>query len=125
MISDLQFRALNFRATLAGRSVQNKADSGGHFTSEKQSVSSSLVEAKSVVVQDLQGKYSLASEASRITSPREEEAKSSRENSAERHALPSSALVDKMIKRAKISSFGTSDLSLNSLPMSTILLVLI
>lgn len=87
---------------MAGRSVQNKVDRGEHFISEKQSVSSSLVEAKSVVVQDLQGKY----ETSRTTSPQEEEAKSSRESSVERHVLPSSALVDKIIKRAKISSFG-------------------
>lgn len=91
---------------MAGRSVQNKVDSGGHFTGEKQSVSSSLLEAKSLVVQDLLGEYPLAGETSRITSPREEEAKSSRENSVERHVLPRSALMDAKIKRAKISSFG-------------------
>lgn len=58
------------------------------------------------MVQDLQGKYSVAGETSRNTSPREGEAKSSRENSVERQALMSSALVDKIIKRSKVSSFG-------------------
>lgn len=88
------------------RAVQTNVDSGGHFTSEKQTISSSLVEVKSVLIQDLQGKYSFAGETSRYTSPREGEAKSSRESSVERQALPSSALVDKIIKRSKVSSFG-------------------
>lgn len=71
---------------MAGQSAQNKEDSGGSLTGERQSVSTSLIEKdmKGIVDQGSQGKCPLAGESAQNVSPREQEVKGSRESSVER-----------------------------------------
>lgn len=94
---------------LTGQLFQNKADRGGQITSEKQS--SFEHDMKSIVNQNQRGENLTAGETARNTSPQEEVARGSRENSVERLPIPST--IDKIIKRAKCSRSGTQALSLN------------
>lgn len=100
--SPVSFSTPSISFTGKGQLFQNKADRGGQITSEKQS--SFEHDMKSIVNQNQRGENLTAGETARNTSPQEEVARGSRENSVERLPIPST--IDKIIKRAKCSRSG-------------------